>query len=539
MISKVLKAQSESKATAKASGRSGAVYDNKGSATRLVNYMEHEADAARLPGKDVPGKDVPGKDVPGKANEQGETGMYFSSDRDGIAKQEVINRIDSNVKGLKKEDSKFYSLILSPSSAELAHIGSDADKLKAYTRQAMENYAANFNLPDGQRLGLNKLKSKDLVWYGIIHRQREYSGTDIDVKQGRAKSGQLKQGDQTHIHIIVSRRDSGQKISLTPTGSRDRFSIQNWQQINAADFQRLFGYSRQTHFSKDAYKEEKLRGRMEAFKQKHQLGNYLSTDRIALMGKEQGFGKMFYRNLKTLENTLEKGIRPTDPYSGLDRRNLYKQYRIQRNYQIDNKSERALNRQVVTIRAEYLKAHGVALTELDMSTEKIKRAYAEHAHQWKFYQNLDQLKDTILKTGQLPADYQERLERKATSEEIQSNKEKYRASRKQSVRESANEHRQAEGEKNNQAQEVSQKISQDKAFDKSDNGKLEDSKGFDPCEDSGGPGGSTILAGLSMLQNFLSGMSAESSGGKDVEWGVRPTKKHKIKEQQNNQEYGL
>lgn len=510
MISKVLKAQSESKATAKASSKSGAVYDNKGSAARLVNYMEHEA------------------------LEQGESGQYFSSERDGVSKEEVVDRIDSNVKGLKKEDSKFYSLILSPSAAELAHIGSDAEKLKEYTRQAMENYAANFNLPSGK-----KLESKDLVWYAVIHREREYSGTDIQVKEGKAKSGQLKEGDQTHIHIIVSRRDAEQKVSLTPTGPRARFSVQQWQEKNAGDFQKMYGFEGKSHFSKDAYKEQKLRERVDAFKEKHELGKYLSTDRIALMGKEQGFGKMFYRNLKTLETTLEKGIRPTDPYSGLDRNNLYKQYRTERNYQIDNKSERALNRQVVNIRSEYLKEHGVALTELDMSTDRIKKAYAGHAHKWKFYRNLNQLRDTILKTGELPADYQQRLEKKATSEEIASNKENYRASRKESVREPANglinENSRAKGEINSQLKESNQKINQDKSFEKSDDGK-----GFDPSEGSGGSGGgSKIAAGLSMLQNFLNGISDGAGSGKDVEWGERPKKHKKTKEQQNSQEYSL
>ncbi len=510
MISKVLKAKSESKSTGKASSKSGAVYDNKGSALRLVNYMEHEA------------------------LEQGESGRYFNKDRDGIDKEQVVLSIDLNVKGLGKEDSKFYSLIISPSASELAHIGSDEGKLKEYTRKVMENYAANFNLPGGQQL-----QSKDLIWYGIIHREREYSGTDAQVKEGKARSGERKQGDQTHIHIIVSRRDTQQKISLTPTGPRARFPAQNWQEKNAADFQKMYGFEGRSHFSKDAYKEEKLRERLVSFKEKHQLGDYLSVDRIALMGKEQGFGKMFYRNLKSLETTLEKGIRPTDPYSGLDRKNLHKQYRTERNYQIDNKSERALNRQVVNIRYEYLKEHGVALTELELSTEKIKKAYAEHEHKWKFYQNLSRLKDMILKTGELPSDYLQRLERKASSEEIQVNRGKYRASRKESVRGAANgrvnEDGKPEGERNSQSKEANQRMSQDKSFDKSD-----ESKEFDPSQGSISSGvGSKLAASLSMLQNFLSGMGDGGSGSKDVEWSERPKKHRRTKEQQNNQEYSL
>ncbi len=79
------------------SGSGKIVYDNKGSAQRLVNYLAHEA---KPQGKEV---------------------IYFNQTRSNITAQEVAERIDGNRKGLRREDAKFYSLIISPSAEELGH----------------------------------------------------------------------------------------------------------------------------------------------------------------------------------------------------------------------------------------------------------------------------------------------------------------------------------------------------------------------------------------------------------------------------------
>lgn len=390
MISKVLKAQSGGKPTSKAASKPGSVYDNKGSAARLVNYMEHEA------------------------KEQGETGAYFSQNADLIEKQEVIAQIDGNVKGLAKEDSKFFSLIIAPSQTELSHIGSDAQTLKAYTRQVMENYAANFKLPGGQTV-----LSTDVVWFAIIHRERDYSGSDPMVREGKARSGERKKGDQTHIHIIVSRRDKEQIANLTPTGSKTRFSIKSWQEKNALDFQQLYGFTEQTHFPNDVFKEEKLRKRIQAFVERNELEDYLSIDRIVTIGKEQDFGRIFYRKLNMLENVLEKGIRLRNPYSTIEKRSIYKKNTKQNSNQTDAKAERKLKKQILHLRSEYLKEHGVVLTELDLPSELIKKVYNEHTHKWKFYQNLDTLTTILLQNGNVPDDVEQRLSQLANSEEIE------------------------------------------------------------------------------------------------------------------------
>jgi|GEM_PF-2642131 len=281
MITKILKP----------SGSGKVVYDNKGSCARLVNYLAHEA---RPQGKEV---------------------AYFNGSGDNITAAQVTAAIDGNCKGLRKEDAKFYSLVISPSADELKHIGNDAEKLKAYTRHVMENYARNFQLKDDK-----KLRGEDLVWFATFHQGREYNGLDKPVREGTAKAGVAKPGLQTHIHVIVSRRDVGQQITLTPTGRRERFSIQDWQKQNAQDFKQLFGYEKQTYFDKAGSKEQHLRTRLEKLSKAEGLeSRYLNVDRVVLAAKEAGFDWKFYRNLRSLEHALKSGVRPPDPYAYLEK----------------------------------------------------------------------------------------------------------------------------------------------------------------------------------------------------------------------------
>ncbi len=280
MITKILKP----------SGSGKVVYDNKGSCARLVNYLAHEA---KPQGKEV---------------------AYFNGSRDNLTATEVTAAIDGNCKGLRREDAKFYSLVISPSADELKYIGNDAEKLKAYTRQVMENYAQNFQFRDGK-----KLRGEDLVWFATFHQGREYNGLDKLVREGTAKAGVAKSGLQTHIHVIVSRRDGAQKITLTPTGRRERFSIQDWQKQNAQDFKQLFGYEKQTYFDKAESKEQHLRNRLEKLSKAEGLeSRYLNPDRVVLAAKEAEFNWKFYRNLRSLAHALKSGVRPPDPYAYLE-----------------------------------------------------------------------------------------------------------------------------------------------------------------------------------------------------------------------------
>jgi hypothetical protein len=125
--------------------------------------------------------------------------LWFSQHREQLAGQEVVAQIDHNKRNLGREDAKYYQVILAPSQAELAHIGSDSQKLQAFTRATMEQYAANFG---------KGIESKDLVWFAKIEHSRRFDHTDRAVQLGEQQKGIAKTGDQTHIHVIVSRTEN-------------------------------------------------------------------------------------------------------------------------------------------------------------------------------------------------------------------------------------------------------------------------------------------------------------------------------------------
>jgi len=189
------------------------VFNNKSSAARLGNYLNKESSSNQ------------------------EKGIFFNNLGD-YNKIQVVESIDNNVKGLTSKDDKFHSLVIAPSAKELEHIGNDHSKLKAFTIACMEKYAANFNISSGK-----KLTEKDLVWYATIHQNRAYKGTDLEVLNGEKKSGDLKEGLQTHIHVVVSARDKEQKITLNPnTSNRNRFKMTAWFEANQRQFNQQFNF---------------------------------------------------------------------------------------------------------------------------------------------------------------------------------------------------------------------------------------------------------------------------------------------------------
>lgn len=183
------------------------VYDNKGSSLRTANYLAKES-----------------KDA-------GEVATFFGAPGSADKPlEEVVALLDGNVKGLKKDDAKFYSLVLSPSQDELRQIGDNPKALEKYTQHVMDDYAKNFTLKNGRELG-----ESNLVWVATIHDERKNRGTD------EGKQGERKEGPQTHIHVIVSARDSEQKITLNPLGTPDRFNRVQFQAKAVAQLEIQFG----------------------------------------------------------------------------------------------------------------------------------------------------------------------------------------------------------------------------------------------------------------------------------------------------------
>ncbi len=214
--------------------------NNKGSCLKLATYLEKE-NSQKIAAEQT---------------------LFFSADRDRCNKWEVVQQIDNNAKGqgLERKDDRFYSLVISPSQAELAHIGDDPQQLNAYTRQVMENYAANFN---------KGIDSSQLVWYARIEHERKHGFDSAEVKAGLAQASELKEGDQRHIHVVVSRcsaRENGhvlqeervltnndRTMQLSPMTNqrgvnggavKSGFDREDFYRANERSFDEQFGYQR-------------------------------------------------------------------------------------------------------------------------------------------------------------------------------------------------------------------------------------------------------------------------------------------------------
>jgi len=126
-------------------------------------------------------------------------GQWFSLDREDVSAPEVVATLDHNKRNLNRDADKYYQVILAPSQAELKHIDSDPAKLRAYTRAAMEQYAANFG---------KGIEGKDLVYFAKVEHERTTGPADRAVQVGEVKRGQAKEGEQTHVHVLVSRTEN-------------------------------------------------------------------------------------------------------------------------------------------------------------------------------------------------------------------------------------------------------------------------------------------------------------------------------------------
>ncbi len=225
---------------------------------------------------------------------------FFNQYGEEISSKEVINGIDKNTAKLKKTEPKFYSITVNPSQYELKRLQNHSEELKKYTREIMKDYAAAFN----REINGRSITVDDIKYYAKIEHQRTFKGTDKQIKENqpfatkilqfkndirkmergelegnikkiknqmvrlekeaphqkngkRIVRGMPKEGSQSHIHIIVSRKDMTNKHSLSP-GSKYKASevIMNGKTVKRGfdrdrffsasekTFDKLFGYKR-------------------------------------------------------------------------------------------------------------------------------------------------------------------------------------------------------------------------------------------------------------------------------------------------------
>ncbi len=181
---------------------------------------------------------------------------FFNQQQDHIDPKTVVQEIDNNTDRLKQSEPKFYSLTINPSQRELATIQNNPEKLKAYVREVMKDYAASFYRKEAVQV-------EQLKYFAKIEKERTYSGRDREIRENRPyraqiaklqndlakvnrgalqgnpkhiqrdidrlykqmphklngkpiEEGMQKPGSQTHVHIVMSRKDITNKYSLSP-----------------------------------------------------------------------------------------------------------------------------------------------------------------------------------------------------------------------------------------------------------------------------------------------------------------------------------
>jgi hypothetical protein len=219
--------------------------------------------------------------------EQRDMEHFFNQFTDEIAPEEVAQEIDGNTTKLKRKEPKFYSITVSPSKYELRKLQNHSQDLKIYTRELMKDYVSSFN----REIHGRPITIKDIKYYAKIEHQRTFKGIDFQIKEnqpyaskilqlkkdirniqeGRAEGnikkvekeiaklerqaphqqngkrivqGMPKDGNQSHIHIIVSRKDASNSISLSP-GSKHKASE---VEMHGKKVKR--GFNRDTFFAK-------------------------------------------------------------------------------------------------------------------------------------------------------------------------------------------------------------------------------------------------------------------------------------------------
>jgi hypothetical protein len=297
---------------------------------------------------------------------------FFDQSQKNIDPQYVISKLDNNKKGLKEKDAKFYMLSVNPSEKELKHLaklasGKDithisqlADKelekyndlLKDYTRAIMDEYAKNFN---------RGLTGNDLVYFGKVEQQRYWNGIDArqskeitqlkgeghslsqilemekykNLKEsekynlkhfyenGAVKQDDLKPGLQTHVHIVVSRKDITQKHSLSPhansrgsdkhqlngknvTVGFDRNSFVNTCEIQ---FDKMYSYNReyQNTYAYHKFSSNPLAGVQQASRLAAQSVNNpeMAGKNMAIIGIDKITNTQIASQLNTVSNLTQ------------------------------------------------------------------------------------------------------------------------------------------------------------------------------------------------------------------------------------------
>lgn len=212
---------------------------NSGSSGQLMTYLEKE-DKER--------------------DSENEINGFFSSNESGMSKDEAQKEIEHQYykKGLKADADKFYSVTMSFSK----------DELKDKSNKELMSFAQNkFGEMYCDSVKGREVDPEKLKWVAKLEEQRKYKGDHKDVTEGKAKSGELKPGDNRHIHFVVARKTSDDK-QISPMSNHFREGAKTGAVKSGFD-QDHMKYKCEKEFDKEFNHKRK-----EAEKVDNKLGDY-------------------------------------------------------------------------------------------------------------------------------------------------------------------------------------------------------------------------------------------------------------------------
>jgi hypothetical protein len=161
-------------------------HGNAGSCKQYVDYLEKENE----------GKSITERE-------------YFFNDKSNfIAAQKAQDLIDNSPKqGIRGKDAKYFEIIMS----------FDTDELRGKSNQDIKDFVKeSFPKIYAESVKGKTVDPDQLIWVAKLEQERKYKSTNPETKSGNKKKGELKEGDQRHVHIIIARKTSDNKMSISP-----------------------------------------------------------------------------------------------------------------------------------------------------------------------------------------------------------------------------------------------------------------------------------------------------------------------------------
>lgn len=225
-------------------------HGNTGSSSQFCNYLEKE----------------------NKGKELDEQEKWFGHTKDDLNKNDVRFSIDKDHQGIGKKEGKFTTGSINITEDEYKSLGkTDQEREQNFKQYAKEDFtkelAENFTKKDraGNKIDIEK---ENVNIYYKLERNRQYKGTDEEVKKGEKEQGQDKDEFNTHIHFIVARKTQDGQNRISPT-TKNRKEFDRNQFLSKAEqsFDKKTGYERDL---KDTF-EYKNTMKNGTFKEKNEM----------------------------------------------------------------------------------------------------------------------------------------------------------------------------------------------------------------------------------------------------------------------------